>query len=167
MKEATLSRFVATLGSVALLKFVDQSDKRGSSSPQMASDPHLQQQLQGMSLNNPPHPGHHYPAVPQPAPVYNVPAGYPTSFPAAANGAQYPPANGVPSTASGIGGNPGAVYAQHAAPAGSNPFAAHSSNGNTPAAPQPGYVGSGWTSEAVKPEHAAPGQSAGHYGHLQ
>jgi hypothetical protein len=133
----------------------------------MASDPHLQQQLQGMSLNNP---AQHYPAVPQPAPMQNVPPGYPSSYPAAAGGAQYPPAPGVPATAPGfIGGYPGSGYAQHAASAGAGSFAAPSSNGSAPSAPPPGptAVSSGWTPESVKPEHAVPGQSAGHYGHLQ
>ena len=82
-------------------------------------------------------PAAHYPAVPFPAANPAAP-GYPATM--GVPNAQYPP--GPPANG-------------HAAAA----------NGAVQAGPV--SMGEGWTPEAVKPEHAKPGQSAGHYGHLQ
>lgn len=123
-----------------------------------SSDPsHVQHQLAGMSLGGPgpggvggagPLPVGQYPSVPQPAPMpgmYPMTQGYPSdaanSYPAGAAGQGYLPAGST------------------------NGY--HASNGVTPTHSEPVSIGSGWTADAVKPEAARPGQSAGHYGHLQ
>jgi len=121
----------------------------------MADPSHLDQQLQGMNLGTEKQPASsaHYPAVPQPAPGYNVaPPGYPAAGPPGAQGPAYPPA----STGYAAAG----TYPPSSSNGGAAPPPAHSG---------PVAVGAGWTPDAVQPEHASkPGQSAGsHYGHLQ
>jgi hypothetical protein len=136
------------------------------------SDPaRLSAQMNGMSISNPfqasAAEGHHYPPVPLSAPGYNAAA---PGYPAPASYATAP--GGPPSHA------PQAYHA--VAPAGGG-YAA-SGNGYAMGAPNslsgmgsmaqphsgPVTVGSGWTTEAVKPESTQPGQNtAGHYGHLQ
>lgn len=126
----------------------------------------LQQQMQGLNMHNQTRPqqAQNYPSVPQPAPP-GPPSGYYNPAPVAGHQQQQPSAAhyypAPPAAGAGVGGSYGAPGVPVGYPA------VGAAAGNPPAHHTPVSVGSGWTAEAVKPEHAAPGQTGGHYGHLQ